>query len=97
MRDADAGVANGEMKQPFFGMTKEFGIGFLAWFNMAWAAGGGGHLNDDFALVGEFNGVADQIDEYLAKTSHVTDQNFGNGIINCIGQVELFFGGLGRE
>ena len=61
------------------------------------AVRGGGDFDDDFALLGELDGVADEIDQDLPQTGDVADQNLGNGVIHGVSEVEVLLGGLGRQ
>src|SRR5438552_3412965 len=63
----------------------------------SWIAGGWSDLNDNLALMGELDGIADQVHQDLTKTGNITDQNLGDGIIDDIGQIELFLRSFGRE
>ena len=96
-RDADAGVAHGEMEQPLFRVAEKSVS--CSWPNGMLRApcAGGGDFDDDFALVGELHGVADQIDQDLPQPGHVADQDLGNGVVHQAGEVEVLLGGLGRQ
>ena len=95
--DADAGVADGEMKQPFLGMTDEIGVGLLARWEGARSVTGRHNLDHDLAFVGELNGIADEIDEDLTKAGDVADEDFRDGIIDDIRKVEVFLSGFGSQ
>src|SRR5262245_26366393 len=64
-RNADAGVAHREMEEPLLRMTEKVGIMFAPRLHAAGAAAGGGHFDDDFALVGELDRVANEVDQNL--------------------------------
>src|SRR5204863_7828182 len=65
-RDADSGVAHRKVQQPLLRVTKKIGVGLVARLKSSGAAPGRSDLDGDLALVGEFNGVANEVDQDLA-------------------------------
>ena len=45
----------------------------------------------------ELNSVTDEIDNDLPESGDITNQDFGDGVIDEIGQVETLLGGFGRK
>ena len=58
---------------------------------------GGSDFDDHLALVGELDGVADEVDQDLPQPGDVADQDLGDGVIHDVGQVELLLRRLGRQ
>jgi hypothetical protein len=71
---------------------------FKAEFNMRRGLGEVSHRNDDFAVLGEFDGVADEIDKHLAEPAGVAAQLGGDIRQDKAGQFDvLVLGGFGEQ
>ncbi len=96
-RNADSGVAHRKVQQPLLRVPKKIGVRLVARLKSSGAAAGRSDLDGDLALVGEFNGVANEVDQDLPQAGDVADQNFGNGVVHDISQIQPFLGGLGGQ
>src|SRR5439155_25479951 len=57
-----------------------------------------GHANEDFAFVGELDGIAEKIGEDLANASGIAAQHGGQIGVDPTGQFDLFaLGGFGEH
>ena len=54
-------------------------------------------LDDDLAGGGEFDAVAEQVDEHLAQPGHVAEDLRRHAVVHLVGQVELLFRRLGGQ
>ena len=61
-RDADAGVVDRKVQADVFRSTFGFHL----------------DVDDDFALFGELDGVADQVDDHLPQPAGIANQNLRN-------------------
>lgn len=48
------------------------------------------HPQEDFASLGEFYGITDQVDEDLADATRVADVRLGDVVLNVANQLETF-------
>src|SRR5882724_4126163 len=85
------------MQQPFFRMANYVGVVILPRFKCPRAARRGCDFDDHFALMGKFYGVADEVYQDLTKASYVANEDLWYRVIDDIGEVQLFLGGLGGE
>ena len=91
-RDADAGVAHREMQQPLLRVADETRCPARGRTGCcAGRAPRPGDFDDHLALVGELDGVADEIDQDLPQPGHVADQDLGNGVVHHVQARSRFF------
>src|SRR5678816_3628735 len=80
--NADAGVAHREVQKAFVGAAS---ISRRCCSN----------FNDYLSPGGEFDCVAHQVYQDLTESSHIADQDFGQGIVDLIGEIESLFSRFG--
>jgi hypothetical protein len=85
------------MNQPLLRVANKVRVLLLSKRPLAYSLCGGTDLDDHFPLMRELDGVADQVDEDLPQSGHVTDNDPRDAVVDHVGQVEVRFGSLGRQ
>src|SRR6516162_5903693 len=81
-RNANPGIADREMQQPFLGMAQKVSILLLSGVGCSFSFGAGEHFNYHFTMVCKLHRVTDEIDQDLAQPCNVADKDLRNGVID---------------